>query len=76
MSTSPEKRVSIGIMIALAALILTCIGIAISYASAANTKADNAIDRVSSVEGDIKGINSKLDLLTEYFKLTPKRNNE
>jgi hypothetical protein len=76
MTNLSDKKMSIGIMVTLSALILTSIGIAISYASAANTKADNAIDRISAVEGDIKGINSKLDLLTDYFKLTPKMNNE
>lgn len=52
---------------------------AVSLALSAYTKSDKAIDRVSAVEGNIqriqsemKGMNDKLDMLTDYFKLTPK----
>ena len=51
---------------------------AVSLALGAYNKSDKAIDRVSAVEGDIqgirsemKGMNDKLDMLTDYFKLTP-----
>ena len=51
---------------------------AMTFAVNSYLKSGEAIERVSTVEGDIKGIrsemkgmNDKLDMLTDYFKLTP-----
>ena len=51
---------------------------AMTFAVNSYLKSGKAIERVSTVEGDIKGIrsemkgmNDKLDMLTDYFKLTP-----
>jgi len=70
-----KGQVQIGLSILAAGAFL--IG-AMTFAVNSYLKSGEAIERVSTVEGDIKGIrsemkgmNDKLDMLTDYFKLTP-----
>ena len=75
MNKNRRGQVQIGLSILAAGAFL--IG-AMTFAVNSYLKSGKAIERVSTVEGDIKGIrsemkgmNDKLDMLTDYFKLTP-----
>jgi len=68
-----DKKVPWIYMIAFVTLFLTIVGYMFTIASASQMKADNAISRISSVEGDVKNINFKLDIILNYFELTPKQ---
>ena len=71
-------QIEFGLMATIAAII-TIIGASLTISINSNSKSDKAVERISGVEvnisgirSDIKGINDKLDMLTGYFKLTPK----
>ena len=72
-----KAQAQIALLAALGAMIVAAVSISVN----ANLKADKSIDRVSTVEGDIKSIqrdlyaiNEKVGMLTDYFKLVPKNN--
>ena len=75
-----KHKGQIAIAVALS-LMATFIGTSIVIAWNSNLKADKAVEKVSEAEASIsgiqselKGMNDKLDMLTTYFKLTPREN--
>jgi len=68
-----DKKVPWVYMVAFVTLFLIAVGWMFSAVSVSQTKADNAIGRISKVEGNIQAINTKLVIMFDYFKLTPKQ---
>ena len=56
-------QIQIGLVAALGALIIAAVGLAYN----ATVKADKAIDKASSVEGDVKAIKSDVVWIREYM---------
>lgn len=58
-----DNKVSWQIFIWAMGIIIVIVGIAINYSLGANAKADNAIQQIGDVKGDIKAINTSLNFI-------------
>ncbi|MCL5069669.1 MAG: hypothetical protein M1308_02035 [Actinobacteria bacterium] len=58
-----DSKVSWQIFIWVIGILIIIIGIAINYSLGASEKADNAIQQVGDVKGDIKAINTSLNFI-------------
>jgi 4-diphosphocytidyl-2C-methyl-D-erythritol kinase len=71
-----KSKVPWAIFVWAIAIIMSGVGWTVFSTAASDSKieskAENALVRISAVEGNINTINTKLDLLLTYFKLAPK----